>query len=80
MNEDILTGDAASREASARTSSRTRLARLSPSARAATASSTGVEAREVALVAARAGDDKKADDVRVLDLTELSDVCDFSSS
>ena len=36
-----------------------------------------VDAREVALVAARAGDDKKADDVLVLDLSQLSDVCDY---
>lgn len=44
---------------------------------AASASSTGVEARAVAVVAARAGDDKKADGVTVLDLTPLSDVCDY---
>ncbi|MBM6682530.1 ribosome silencing factor [Collinsella intestinalis] len=44
---------------------------------AASFSSRGVDAREVALVAARAGDDKKADDVLVLDLSQLSDVCDY---
>lgn len=44
---------------------------------AASLSSRGVDAREVALVAARAGDDKKADDVLVLDLSQLSDVCDY---
>lgn len=44
---------------------------------AASLSSRGVGAREVALVAARAGDDKKADDVLVLDLSQLSDVCDY---
>lgn len=44
---------------------------------AASLSSSGVDAREVALTAARAGDDKKADDVTVPDLTALSDVCDY---
>ncbi|OUN47203.1 ribosome silencing factor [Collinsella sp. An7] len=44
---------------------------------AASLSSRGVDAREVALVAACAGDDKKADDVLVLDLSQLSDVCDY---
>lgn len=44
---------------------------------AASASSVGVEAVEVARVAAVSADDKKAEDVRVLDLTELSDVCDY---
>lgn len=77
MNEDILTGDAASREASGARELEATSGEALPERTAATASSTGVEAREVALVAARAGDDKKADDVRVLDLTELSDVCDF---
>lgn len=44
---------------------------------AATASSAGIDAREVADVAAQALSDKKGDDVCVLDLTELSDVCDY---
>ena len=44
---------------------------------AASASSTGVEAVEVARTAAFAADEKKADDIVVLDLTELSDVCDY---
>ena len=44
---------------------------------AASVSSAGVEAREVARVAAQAAYDKKAEDVVVLDLTELSDVCDY---
>lgn len=44
---------------------------------AASLSSTGIEAAEVARIAAVAANDKKADDVVVLDLTELSDVCDF---
>ncbi len=44
---------------------------------AASVSSAGVEAREVARVAAQAAYDKKAEEVVVLDLTELSDVCDY---
>lgn len=43
----------------------------------ASLSSTGVDARSVAEEAARAADAKKAEDVVVLDLTELSDVCDY---
>ena len=77
MNEDILTGDAASREASGAHELEDASGEALPERTAATPSAAGIEAREVALVAARAGDDKKADDVRVLDLTELSDVCDF---
>lgn len=45
--------------------------------RAAAPSSAGVDARDVAVEAARAASDKKADDVEVLDLTTLSDVCDY---
>lgn len=44
---------------------------------AASVSSTGVAARDLALCAAYAADAKKADDVSVLDLTTLSDVCDY---
>ncbi len=44
---------------------------------AASLSSRGIEAREVARVAAAAADDKKATDVAVIDLTEHSDVCDY---
>lgn len=44
---------------------------------AATASSAGVAAEQVARTAAAAADAKKADDVTVLDLTSLSDVCDY---
>ena len=44
---------------------------------AASLSSRGVEAVEVARVAAQAAWEKKAEDICVLDLTELSDVCDF---
>ena len=44
---------------------------------AASLSASGVSAREIAVEAARACSDKKADDVVVLDLTELSDVCDY---
>lgn len=43
----------------------------------ASLSSTGVDERSVAEEAARAADAKKAEDVVVLDLTELSDVCDY---
>ncbi len=48
-----------------------------PDRTAATASTTGVAARDVATCAAYAADAKKAEDVTVLDLTELSDVCDY---
>lgn len=44
---------------------------------AASASSTGVAAEQAARTAAAAADAKKADDVAVLDLTSLSDVCDY---
>lgn len=44
---------------------------------AAFASSLGIDAKEVARVAALAADDKIAEDVRIIDLTELSDVCDY---
>ncbi|MBM6778039.1 ribosome silencing factor [Collinsella tanakaei] len=44
---------------------------------AASASSHGIEAIEVARVAAYAASEKKADDIVVLDLTELSDICDY---
>lgn len=44
---------------------------------AASLSPSGVAAEEVARAAAQAAFDKKAEDVVVLDLTELSDVCDF---
>lgn len=44
---------------------------------AASLSASGVSAREIAVEAAHACSDKKADDVVVLDLTELSDVCDY---
>ncbi len=44
---------------------------------AASASSTCVAAEQVARTAAAAADAKKADDVAVLDLTSLSDVCDY---
>ena len=44
---------------------------------AASLSSEGVSAEQVARVAAQAAFDKKADDVVVLDLTALSDVCDY---
>lgn len=44
---------------------------------AASLSSRGIEAREVARVAAAAADDKKATDIAVIDLTEHSDVCDY---
>lgn len=44
---------------------------------AASLSSAGVAALEVARVAAAAADEKSADDICVIDLTELSDVCDY---
>ena len=44
---------------------------------AASLSSSGVDAASVARRAAQAAFDKKAEDVCVLDLTELSDVCDY---
>lgn len=44
---------------------------------AASLSSTGVAALEVARVAAAAADEKSADDICIIDLTELSDVCDY---
>ena len=44
---------------------------------AASASSLGIDAKEVARVAALAADDKIAEDVCIIDLTELSDVCDY---
>ena len=44
---------------------------------AASLSSSGVEARAVAECAARAVSDKQCGDVVALDLTELSDACDF---
>lgn len=44
---------------------------------AASLSSRGISAEEVARAAATAASDKKADDVVVLDLTGLSDVCDY---
>ncbi len=44
---------------------------------AASLSSRGVSAEELARAAAQAAFDKKAEDVQVLDLTALSDVCDF---
>lgn len=44
---------------------------------AASVSSSGIEACAVARVAAQAAYDKKAEDIVVLDLTSLSDVCDY---
>lgn len=44
---------------------------------AASASSTGVAAEDVARAAAQAAYDKKGEDIAVIDLTELSDVCDY---
>ena len=44
---------------------------------AASASSSGVAAQDVARAAAQAAYDKKAEDIAVIDLTELSDVCDY---
>ena len=48
-----------------------------PERSAASVSSTGVGAIDVARRAAEAAYDKKAEDIVVLDLTELSDVCDY---
>ena len=47
---------------------------------AASLSASGVAAEDVARAAAQAAYDKKGEDVQVLDLTELSDVCDSISS
>lgn len=44
---------------------------------AASLSTRGVDAADVARMAAQAAYDKKAEDICVLDLTELSDVCDY---
>lgn len=44
---------------------------------AASVSSSGVAAEDVARAAAQAAYDKKADDIAVIDLSELSDVCDY---
>ena len=44
---------------------------------AASLSASGVAAEDVARAAAQAACDKKGEDVQVLDLTELSDVCDY---
>lgn len=44
---------------------------------AASLSSNGVSAESLARAAAQAAFDKKAEDIVVLDLTELSDVCDY---
>ena len=44
---------------------------------AASLPSSGVSAEQVARVAAEAMSDKKAQDIIALDLTELSDVCDY---
>ncbi|MDY2777301.1 MAG: ribosome silencing factor [Collinsella sp.] len=44
---------------------------------AASASALGIDAKTVALIAAEAADGKSADDIVILDLTELSDVCDY---
>lgn len=48
-----------------------------PERGAASLSSAGIEARAVAVAAAQAAYDKNGDDIQVLDLTELSDVCDY---
>lgn len=48
-----------------------------PERAAASLSSAGVEARSVAEAAAQAAYDKNGEDIQVLDLTELSDVCDY---
>ena len=44
---------------------------------AASLPASGVAAEDVARAAAQAAYDKKGEDVQVLDLTELSDVCDY---
>ena len=44
---------------------------------AASLSSCGVSAEQVARYAAQAAYDKLAEDIRVMNLTELSDVCDY---
>lgn len=44
---------------------------------AASLSSAGVSAEQVARLAAQVAYDKKAEDIEVLDLSELSDVCDY---
>ena len=44
---------------------------------AASLSASGVAAEDVARAAAQAAYDKKGEDVQVLDLAELSDVCDY---
>lgn len=44
---------------------------------AASLSASGIDAEEVARTAAQAAWDKKAEDIVVLDLTALSDVCDY---
>ena len=44
---------------------------------AASRSASGVAAEDVALAAAQAAFDKKAEDVIAIDLTEFSDVCDY---
>ena len=44
---------------------------------AASLSASGVAAEDVARAAAQAAYDKKGEDVQVLNLTELSDVCDY---
>ncbi len=75
MTEEIL-DTAASPEAPAE-ADRSMSFAASSERSAATLSSRGVSAEEVARVAARAMSDKKADDVVALDLTELSDVCDY---
>lgn len=48
-----------------------------PDRTAASASTAGVDAEEVARAAAQAAYDKKGEDITVLDLTQLSDVCDY---
>lgn len=48
-----------------------------PKRSAASLSSKGVSSEALARAAAQAAYDKKAEDIEVLDLTELSDVCDF---
>lgn len=44
---------------------------------AASLSASGVAAEDVARAVAQAAYDKKGEDIQVLDLTELSDVCDY---